>query len=231
MADIEEYLTSCQHTTKQAEKAEINDLCGILKRLLQQLDIVFATLRMPHGTPTDEDFTNLDEAIKEAAKLWKESNLNYTPNFHLLHRHALPLMREYNGFGEMLGDDLEKSHQDMDRIHRQIVGLSLCKKRAHTISRKMKVKRNGDVQKEVDGVMSRSKRKRTGTGTTPKEEKQIVSKTARTAKLKEDWAEEKASLMGQLWMTMQDQGKSLETGNHNNIGDFDIIRERVFCDL
>ena len=44
MADIEEYLTSCQHTTKQAEEAEINDLCGLLKRLLQQLYIVFANL-------------------------------------------------------------------------------------------------------------------------------------------------------------------------------------------
>ena len=63
-------------------------------------------------------------------------------------------MREYNGFGEMLEDDLEKSHQDMDRIHRRIAGLSSCKKRAHAISRKMKVKINGDVQKEVDGVIS-----------------------------------------------------------------------------
>ena len=28
-------------------------------------------------------------------------------------------------------------------------------------------------------------------------------------------------------MTMQDKIKSLEAGNHNNIGDFDCIRERV----
>ena len=77
-------------------------------------------------------------------------------------------MREYNGFGEMLENDLEKIHIDMDRIHRQIAGLRLCKKRVHTISCKIKVKRNGDVQKEVDGVMSQSKRNRTGTGPTPK---------------------------------------------------------------
>ena len=37
------------------------------------------------------------------------------------------------------------------------------------------------------------------------------------------------SLLDQLWMTMQDQRKSLETGNHNNIGEFDCIRERVLC--
>ena len=72
MADIEEYLISFQHTSKQSDDAEINYLCGLLKRLLQQLDIVFATLRMPHGTPTDEDFTNLGEATKEASKLWKD---------------------------------------------------------------------------------------------------------------------------------------------------------------
>ena len=114
-------------------------------------------------------------------------------------------MREYNGFGEMLEDDLEKSHQDMDRIHRQIAGLSSCKKRAHAIYCKIKVKSNGDVQKEVDGVMLRSKRKRTGTGPTPKEERQIAPKTAITAKRKKDSAEEKPSLLGQLWMTMQYQ--------------------------
>ena len=119
----------------------------------------------------------------------------------------------------------------MDRIHRRIAGLSSCKKGAHAISRKMKVKSNGDVQKEVDGVMLQSKRKRTGTGPTSKEERQIAPKTEITAKRKKDSAEEKPSLMGQLWTTMQYQRKSLETGNHNNIGDFDCIRERVFCDL
>ena len=96
-------MISFQHTTKQADDAEINDLCGFLKRLIKQLNIVFTTLQMLHRTPTDEDFTNLDKAIKEDAKLWKEYNLKYTPKFHLLHRHALPMMSEYNGFGEMLG--------------------------------------------------------------------------------------------------------------------------------
>ena len=105
-------------------------------------------------------------------------------------------MREYNGFGEMLEEYPEKSHQYMDRIHRQIAGLGSCKKRVHTISRKMRVKNNGDVQKEVDGVISRSKRKRTGTGPTPKEEIQIASKTARTAKSEKDSTEEKTKTAG-----------------------------------
>ena len=96
----------------------------------------------------------------------------------------------------MLEENLEKSHQDMDRIHRQIAGLGSCKKRAHAISRKIKVKRNGDVQKEVDEVMSRSKRKRNGTEQTPKEERQILSKTARTAKREKDSAEENTKPAG-----------------------------------
>ena len=69
----------------------------------------------------------------------------------------------------------------------------------------MKVKSNGDVQKEVDGVMSRSKRKRTGTGPTPKEERQIASKTARTAKRKKDSAEEKTKPDG---TAMDDNARS-----------------------
>ena len=102
MEDIKEHLINHNHPTKQAGFDEINDLCNLLKQLLQQLNIIFATLRMPHGTPTEECFIRLDEAIKEAAKLWEQSNLNYTPKFHLLCIHALALMRKYNGFGEML---------------------------------------------------------------------------------------------------------------------------------
>ena len=105
-------------------------------------------------------------------------------------------MREYNGFGEMLEYDLEKIHQDMDWNHRRIAGLISCKKCAHAISRKMKVKINGGVQKEVDGVMSRSKMKRAGTGPTPKEERQIAPKTARTAKREKDSAEENTKPAG-----------------------------------
>ena len=158
MKDINDYLNTCDHDTKRADKEEIDRLCDLLKRLLRQLNIVFATLRMPHGTPTDNDFSNLDEAIKETAKLWEELGLSYTPMFHLLHIHALSLMRKYNGFGEMLEDDLEKSHQDMDRIHRRTASLGSAKLRAQTISRKEHVKNVHDVQVELRGVLSRSKR-------------------------------------------------------------------------
>jgi hypothetical protein len=112
----------------QASNEEINSICDLIKRLLNQLNIAFSTLRMPHGTPQEADFNRLGSSIQEAANFWKILGLNYTPKFHLLHVHALPLMRKHNGFGDMLEDDLEKSHQDMDRVHRMIAGLGSANK-------------------------------------------------------------------------------------------------------
>jgi hypothetical protein len=113
---------------------------------------------MKHGTPEEEHYTKLEAAIRQAAKLWEMLGMSCTPKFHLLLVHALPLMRKHNGFGDMLEDDLEKSHQDMDRIHRILAGLGSCMKRAHAISRKLKTKSKPAVVAMTEEVNQRSKR-------------------------------------------------------------------------
>ena len=120
--------------------------------------------------------------------------MKYTPKFHLLCINALAIMQKYNGFGEMLEDDLEKSHQDMDRLHRRIAGLGSCDKQAQSISRKQKVRGNADVQAFVVGVQLRAKRKRKEPSRS--EERKKVAKAARVVKRKEDLATEKTKDAG-----------------------------------
>ena len=52
---------------------------------------------------------------------------------------ALPQMRAVGGFGEMLEDKVEKSHQDMDRFHQRVGRLenpALVAKSSTRITRK-----------------------------------------------------------------------------------------------
>jgi hypothetical protein len=68
-------------------------------------------------------------------KLAQELNLSYTPCLHLIHLHAVDIFRKHGGFGELLEDSIEQSHQTMLRLHRRLAGLGSCSKRAEAISR------------------------------------------------------------------------------------------------
>jgi hypothetical protein len=186
--DIKEYLKSVDHVEKKATDEEIETVCDSIKRVLQQLNIVFSILRMKHGTPKEEDYTKLEAAIKQAAKLWEELDMSCTPKFHLILVHALSLMRKHNGFGDMLEDDLEKSHQDMDRIHRRLAGLGSCAKRSEAISRKMKTQSTPAVVAITDDVNQGSKRKMSGPskGVARKEKAQKIRHVKRDADLEKE---------------------------------------------
>jgi hypothetical protein len=67
--DIKAYLLSVDHETKLANDTEIIMNCDIMKCLLEQLDIAFSILRMPYGTPKEEDFTNLHVALDHVKRL------------------------------------------------------------------------------------------------------------------------------------------------------------------
>jgi hypothetical protein len=77
---------------------------------------------MPYGTTKEEDFTNLQEALDHVKRLWTiDLGLSYTPKFHALITHALRLlMMRIGGFGCILEDHVEKSHQEGEK-HDQTV--------------------------------------------------------------------------------------------------------------
>jgi hypothetical protein len=78
--DIKSYLLSVDHETNLATEVEIIKNCDTMKHLLVELDIAFSILRMPSGTPKDEHFTMLEEALVQIKKLWNRLGLSHTPN-------------------------------------------------------------------------------------------------------------------------------------------------------
>jgi hypothetical protein len=51
--------------------------------------------------------------------LWKVANLSYTPKIHSILVHELDEMKQLQGIGDMLEDDVEHIHQMAARIETQ----------------------------------------------------------------------------------------------------------------
>jgi hypothetical protein len=132
--DIKAYLLSVDHETNIETEAEIIKNCDTMKHLLVELNTFFSILRMPFGTPKEEQFTMLEEALVQIKKLWNELGLSHTPKYHVLLRHALEQMRRIDGLGEMLEDHVEKSHQGMDKFHQRVATLRNYEMRAKCYS-------------------------------------------------------------------------------------------------
>jgi hypothetical protein len=158
--DIKAYLLSVDHETKLATEEEIIETCDTLKHLLVELDIAFSILRMPYGTPGEKHFTMLKEALDEIEKLWNRLGLSHTPKFHALMRHALEQMRIIGGFGEMLEDHVEKSHQDMDKFHQRVATLRSFEMRAKSYSHHEKTANDPKVLAAGREAIDKTSRKR-----------------------------------------------------------------------
>jgi hypothetical protein len=140
------------------KEPEIREFCGVWGRYLESLDCIFSKLRMPHGTPTENDITILADAVENAMKLAEELDLSYTPCLHFIHMRAVPMFRQHARFGELLEDSIEQSHQTMDRLHRRHAGLGSCAKIAKSISACLKRAETCSVKQAADVVHQQSNR-------------------------------------------------------------------------
>jgi transcriptional/translational regulatory protein YebC/TACO1 len=71
---------------------------------------------MKYGEPDEEDFNVLEKALQNLDFLWKRAGLSYTPKMHSVLVHALEQIRECQGIGDMLEDDVEHIHQIAAKI-------------------------------------------------------------------------------------------------------------------
>jgi DNA-binding ferritin-like protein (Dps family) len=66
---------------------------------------------MKFQEPGDKDYDILQKALQNLDYLWKNAGLSYTPKLHSVLVQAMEQMRECQGIGDMLGDDVEHIHQ------------------------------------------------------------------------------------------------------------------------
>jgi len=67
-------------------------------------------------------------------------------------------MKEVGGFGDMLEDDLEKSHPDCERFRQQVAGLPCPTKQAESFSHYEKMSNHPQVQQAQQNTMECTKR-------------------------------------------------------------------------
>jgi len=65
-----------------------NRLCDRLVSYFTLLNCAFSKLRMFHGTPKEEDYIELEEAVQKLADPAQELDLNYIPSVHYLIDHG-----------------------------------------------------------------------------------------------------------------------------------------------
>ena len=71
-----------------------------------------------NGVPKEIDYQRLKIAIEQVDKIWKMlPDLSYTPKYHSWLHHALPQMRAFDGFGDMLEDEVEKYTKIVIALH------------------------------------------------------------------------------------------------------------------
>jgi hypothetical protein len=97
--------------------------------------------------------------VEEAAVVWKNLGLSYTPSFHYLYKEALRLLSLHGGIGELLEDHLEQqSHRKMDRIHQRLTRLGFGK-RAMAITRLAEMENDPELKGIREKVRTERKRK------------------------------------------------------------------------
>ena len=195
MDKVETYLQEFVHPQKEATKEEIADICGLIKRVLRVLDIMFSILRRTHGQVTQDDMISYRNASEQAVQLWMKLDLNYTPSFHYVHIEAHRLLKIHGGFGELTEDHLEQSHQTMDKIHQRLGRLGFGAKRAVAISRLAKMATDPNLNETIESVKINRKRKsnKIGKGAAKTAEQKEVKKERRTKNLAEEMRTEKDS--------------------------------------
>jgi len=90
-------------------------------------------------------------------------------------------MRMYNGFGELLEDFIEQSHQTMNRLHTRLAGLGNCSRRALSMSRYNKRASNPNVIKAMEEVRAARTRKK-GPRAQARDQRVVDSKEERDSK-------------------------------------------------
>jgi hypothetical protein len=128
-------------------------------------------------------------------------------------RHALEQMRRIGGFGEMLEDHVEKSHQDMDTFHQRVARLRSYDMVANSYSHHEKTVNDPKVIAAGKEAMDKTKRKR-GPGPSLAEGRSSEKKAARDTKRSEDHAAQKMRPPGE---TIQPHEMSKQDHKNNSI--------------
>jgi hypothetical protein len=101
---FQDFLLTVEHPDRCSAEDIHSNICATL-------DKISSKVRMKYGEPNEEDFYVLEKALQNLDFLWKSAGLSYTPKVHSVLVHALEQIKECQGIGDMLEEDVEHIHQ------------------------------------------------------------------------------------------------------------------------
>ena len=87
--------------------------------------------------------------------------MSVTPKFHNIEAHALDVMQQTKGFGDIAEDAGEKAHQDGARVNCKVHGIPNLQKKEATIARYEVMDKNPMVVVKSEEIRSKYKKRKT----------------------------------------------------------------------
>jgi hypothetical protein len=123
------------------------------------LDTISSKIRLKYQEPDEEDYKILQQALENLDYLWKSAGLSYTPKVHSVLVHALEQMRECQGIGDMLEDDVEHIHQIAARIEARTSRMKDKGRQAFVHSKIEAIQNSQEIKAKLVASQEYSKRK------------------------------------------------------------------------
>jgi hypothetical protein len=122
------------------------------------LDLISSKIRLKNQVPEEDDYTTLEKALNNLDYLWKVARLSYTPKVHSVLVHALDQMKEFQGIGDMLEDDIEHIHQIAAQIQSRTSRMKNKAQQAFVHSKIVAIQNSHDIAVKLEASQLQAKR-------------------------------------------------------------------------
>jgi len=154
---IENILLATEHPDV-CDALTIKNTCKMYCDIFVTLDTISSKLRIKHGEVTADDVKILEDAMVNLDYLWGKTDLSVTPKIHSAIAHAVSQVKELEGIGDILEDDLEHLHQTSAKITACVSRMKNKDQQAFVHSKREAIHNNVEVRKRVQSSLDASKR-------------------------------------------------------------------------
>jgi len=155
---FQDFLLTVEHPDRCSAE-DIHKNCTVHSNICATLDTISSKVRMKYGEPNEEDFAVLEKALQNLDFLWKSAGLSYTPKVHGVLVHALDQIKECQGIGDMLEDDVEHIHQIAAKIEARITRMKDKTRQAFVHSKIEAIQNSQEIKAKVTESQQNAKRK------------------------------------------------------------------------
>jgi hypothetical protein len=151
------YLLTTEHPDRCSNDVIIQT-CQVHCDICVTLDLISSKIRLKNQVPEEDDYTTLEKALNNLDYLWKIAGLSYTPKVHSVLVHALDQMKEFQGIGDMLEDDVEHIHQIAARIESRTSRMKNKAQQAFVHSKIEAIQNSHDIAVKLEASQLQAKR-------------------------------------------------------------------------